>query len=611
MKHRLSLAALVAAFVALAYESALTSGVVIDEFAHLPVGISHLQLGRFLLYRENPPLIRSLFALPAWWLGARVNYASAGTSPRSEGSVAADFFSVNGPQSSQIFLLRARWMIIVLSVGCALTIAEWTGEGYGRSAGIAVAALWLTDPNVVAHSSTATVDIGAALAGLLATYGFWHYLRRPGPARALAVGVGLGLAEASKFSLLVLYPAWMVLAILARRLPDGERGGSARPSWRQLGMIAALSVATLNLVYLGEGTFRPLGSYLFKSDLLAGARLDDQYAQQTRNRFRGTPLASLPVPLPANYVAGLDSQKWDEQTRLLALEGGQPRRGGRWYSPLRTLAYKLPPGTLAILAASAAWWIWRWRRLGLREASALIPAAAILGLLCTQTGLNWPLRYALPALPFLLVAAGGVIRAAWESRAGRLAVVACMVWNAVELAVVRPSYHSYGNPLVGGSAGAQRTFIGSNFDWGQDLVRLKRWCDRHPEAQPLAVMHNGPQSPRDVGIVTRPLPQAFLRPGTAESLPQEPFYWAISSSHLNGLFGYASFGRDGPYRVKITSLLLRPENAGYRVSQSIFIFRIDPPGTPAGRAGGGIAFEDLVPCLKLSDERSEQAVNTP
>ena len=610
MRHNLILAALVAAFVALAYESALTSGVVIDEYQHLPAGISHWQLGRFLLYRESPPLIRGLFALPAWWLGARVDYTHSGTMFRSEPPVAAGFLSANGAESSQNFFLRARWMVIMLAVGCALAIAQWAGEGYGRPAGIAAAALWLTDPNVLAHSSTATIDIGAALAGLLATYGFWHYLRRPGPARAIAVGVGLGLAEVSKFSLLALYPAWMAMAILARRLPHGERGGAARPSWRQLGMIAALSVATINLVYLGEGTFRPLGSYPFKSYALSGERIEDPYGPD-RNRFRGTPLARLPVPLPVNYVAGFDSQKWDEERGLLYLEGGQVRRRGRWYSPLRTLAYKLPPGTLAILAAAAAWGIARWRRLGLREAAALIPAAAILGLLCTQTGLNWPLRYAQPALPFLLVAAGGVMRAAWESRAGRFAVLACVVWNAVELAQVRPSYHSYGNPLVGGPAGAQRTFIGSNFDWGQDLLRLKRWCGCHPEAQPLAVMHYGYRFPHQAGIVTRPLPRAFLRSGTAESLPQEPFYWAISSSFLNGLFGHVFLGEDEPYLVRINSPLLRPENAIDRVGQSIFIFRIDPPGKPAGRAGGGIAFEDLVPCLKLSDERSGVAVPTP
>ena len=51
----------------------------IDEYAHVPAGISHLELGRVTIYEENPPLIRTLAALPAWLAGARVDYESRST----------------------------------------------------------------------------------------------------------------------------------------------------------------------------------------------------------------------------------------------------------------------------------------------------------------------------------------------------------------------------------------------------------------------------------------------------------------------------------------------------------------------------------------------------
>jgi hypothetical protein len=36
----------------------------IDEVGHLPAGLSHWQLGRFEMYRVNPPLVRMVATLP-------------------------------------------------------------------------------------------------------------------------------------------------------------------------------------------------------------------------------------------------------------------------------------------------------------------------------------------------------------------------------------------------------------------------------------------------------------------------------------------------------------------------------------------------------------------
>ena len=47
-------------FTSLAVNYAATMPVLVDEYAHVPAGVSYLELGRFLLYRENPPLVRCL-----------------------------------------------------------------------------------------------------------------------------------------------------------------------------------------------------------------------------------------------------------------------------------------------------------------------------------------------------------------------------------------------------------------------------------------------------------------------------------------------------------------------------------------------------------------------
>jgi hypothetical protein len=75
---------LVACFVALSVECIRTSPPLVDEYAHIPAGIHHWLVGRYYLYRENPPVVRSLAALPGLLSGAAVDYKRAGEGYRSE-----------------------------------------------------------------------------------------------------------------------------------------------------------------------------------------------------------------------------------------------------------------------------------------------------------------------------------------------------------------------------------------------------------------------------------------------------------------------------------------------------------------------------------------------
>ena len=127
--------------------------------------------------------------------------------------------------------------------------------------------------------------------------------------------------------------------------------------------------------------------------------------------------------------------------------------------------------------------------------------------------------------------------------------------------------------------GAQRVFLGSNFDWGQDLLRLKQWSDEHVAAHPVALSYYGFTDPESIGLDVRRLPTCFDRSEDASGaesggIDQEPFYWAISSNVLNGLPGSVMLA-DGPKRLGLVrSPFLTPKNAVARVGHTIFVFRI-------------------------------------
>ena len=458
--------------------------------------------------------------------------------------------------------------------------------------------MWLLDPNVVANSSVATTDVGSAAVALYATYAFRQSLLLSGRRVAVASGVGLGLALSSKFSLLALPAAWFVLATAARLV--GVQPEAARSRAFRLGLIGAVGALTLCAAYGFEGVMRPLGSFSFRSRMMTGLAFANPDSPPLGNRFRPSVLGALPVPLPENYVLGLDSQKSEEEIGLLRLDGVKLVRGGRWHSPFRSLALKTPPGTLILLALTPIIWLARRPRPRVDDLAVIVTPLILLGALCTQTGLNWPYRYALPALPFLYIAAGGGAQALWRGRIGKAVVVACLAWNAAELIIARPSPLAYGNGMAGGPAGADKYFNGSNYDWGQDLYRLKQWADSHPEATPLATSYYGVLDPAQAGLATIGLPRGFVEgePTIEPAGGNGGFFWAISANVLNGMPCWNDLdGRPGLFGA-VHAPGLRKEDAMARVGFSIYIFHVVPDGRREAPGHPTIPAIALVGCLR-------------
>lgn len=597
------------AFELLAATAITTNSVVIDEFAHLPAGVAYWQRGMFSMYDENPPLARYLVAIPATLFGARMDYAKAGIERRWEWDVALDFRMANRAHYLSMFAW-GRFVVVGLAVTCGMLIFRWAGRQYGTAAALICATLWFADPNVLAHSTIATTDIAATAFGLLATYWYWGFLRHPSGSSACLAGLGLGLAVGTKFTMLLLIPAWAAMAFITAWSHQDYRAGSRWQTVARAVTIPAVALLTLNLLYGFRGTLTPLKSLTFTSPLLSGSPAISS-GDFVGNRFQGTLLGNLLVPLPVDFLIGFDSQLDDHQVgRFANISGGHLVAGGFWYSPLQALFFKLPGGSFLLLIVAIGYWIGDLRRTRANEGLVWIPPLTLIVFLCTQAGgLNFAYRYTLPALPFILIAAGKLVEGVWKHRLGRVFVAICLLWNGVAVLTIHPSYLSFGNELAGGPAGAQRMFLGSNFDWGQDLFRLKRWADAHPRLRPLAVAYYGPIVPTEIGLETCPLPDSlFQNPNeVSEEGPREGFYLAISSNGLHGLPCHIVGDLDS-YKVGIIrSKLLRPENAVARVGHSIYVFRVEPRSeSPEDHR---LTVDKLVACIK--EIRPEDFTDTP
>jgi 4-amino-4-deoxy-L-arabinose transferase-like glycosyltransferase len=501
---------LLAAFALLAAHGLLWDTPTVDEFAHLPAGCYYWQTGDFELFALNPPLVKLLSALPLLALhptldtGARIR--NTGWYPWAFGT---DFMERNRAAYDRIFLW-GRLPVVLLGLLAGLLVHRWARELYGEEAGLLALALFAFCPSLVAHAHLATVDLGATVFLLLALYLFQRFVRRPGTGALLACGVALGLAQLAKFTALLLYPTFLLLAVVALAL--GERfpplpatGRRARLLW-SLGSVLAiflLSVAVIDAGYLFQGVGRTVAGYRFESRLLgrAAALLPPR----------------LPLPLPRPYLEGLDGLQLvnDLGEYPNYLFGRWSRDGWAGYY-LVALLYKSP---LPLLAAFALAPFARFR--GARGQYFLwLPALVLLAAFSLLSRVEYGIRYVLPVLPLGMVYAGRLAPWARErGRAARTALLALLLLYPLSALLATPDTISYFNLLAAGEG--DRILLDSNLDWGQGLKRVRAYMAR-AGLERIDLAYFGHVDPAIYGIRWQ-----FPEPGRAGPV-------AVSANFLHG-----------------------------------------------------------------------------
>lgn len=473
-----------------------------DEVGSLAAGMNHWHEGRFDLYRVNPPLVRMVATLPLVLLGLDVENSRAASSDlgRREYAIGARFIRTHGPRAATYFVI-ARLVCIPFSLVGAIVCYFWARQLYGQASAYVASALWCFSPNVLGHGQLFTTDMPATAMGVAAAYTFWRWCARPTWNRAVLAGVVLGVALLTKTTWIILtalLPLIWLMTMWLKRRRDHDTG-DWRDAVKLLGILV-IALYVLNLGYGFEGSFKRLEQYTFISTPLAGdeARVAGGHGG---NRFAETWIGNLPMPVPWNYLRGLDLQKWELEREHWSYLAGTWRHEGWWYYYLYGLAVKVPAGTwlLVLVATVARLRLPRFANAHFQELFLLAPATLVVLLASYETNQNHHVRYVFPVLPFGFI---------WASQAARYrtpiakgvttvaiaASIACSLWTY-------PHALSYFNALSGGPLAGHRHLVSSNIDWGQDLLYLKRWLDKHPQAASARIaVHGGIVDPKDLGI---------------------------------------------------------------------------------------------------------------
>lgn len=568
--------------------SAARQAPTVDEPMHIAAGVRIYRDGLFDLDRGNPPLVKLLSAWPVVLAGADVDWGSA---PNSF-AVANDFLRVNGPRSFELTTC-ARWGLIPVCLAAGWVSYLWASELFGMWGGVLTLALWTWCPFVLANGELATGDMTATAAAVTACYTFRRWLWQPSLTWCLAAGVSLGLAASAKYACVVLFPLFVGVWIV-RELPRLVRPRRwPLRSALQFGVVLLLAVDVINCGYLGSGTLTPLKEYHIGRRLMT--RLAGPPSAPGAPGLR-TWLGALPVPLPWDYVKGVD------EVHAVLTRGHSIYYRGEWLPQapwtyyLYGLGVKLPLGTLLVLTAAAAGVLLQGRRAmaGLHEEAYLLACGvSLFTFIATVTSIKY-LRYMLPVTPLLLIWCGrAALLTGGSGRVLRGLAAAGAAGAAAATIGVYPHCGSYFNWLGGGTMRGYRQFIESSYDWGQDLLYLRRWLDRHPEAQGLTLAYFGRIDPRQCGIEFD-LPPRQAGPGSGlrpyEDGGPQPGWHAVSVSLQQGFTWHDVPDGAGGYEV-----VRRGELAYFqkftpvaRAGYSILIFHITPDDAERVRAELGL-----------------------
>lgn len=476
--------------------SAWAHSPLVDEPAHLAAGVSHWKKFSFDLYRVNPPLVRMFAALPVLLVPHNEDWSSYSDDlyRRSEFQVGTDFIKANA-EHYRLLLFYARCCCILLSVLGGYMCYRFAQELFDGYAGIISLLLWCSSPIILAFGYTVMPDVGSAALGITACYFFYMWLKEPTWHKSLLAAFFLGIAELSKFTLLVFYlifpTIWVIRFFTTRaKVPIDI----IRAQVKQLLAILCISIVAINFFYGFEGTFISLKEYEFVSRTFCGKTKWNHETgfTPTGNRFRETLLAPVPVPLPTNYVLGIDVQKKDFEIGRDSYFWGKWSQEG-WYTYyLLGLIIKEPLSFWILCAISFFLFmgVKAYRADTCSEAILMIPVFAILLLISSQAKLNHHLRYAIPILPFLFVFVGrlGKIDNVKQFFTFILSIF-FVSWCILSSLWFYPHSQTYFNILIGQPNNAPTYLLGSNIDWGQSLFYLEKWCKEHPEIKEIKVAY--------------------------------------------------------------------------------------------------------------------------
>ncbi|HTW49769.1 MAG TPA: glycosyltransferase family 39 protein [Acidobacteriaceae bacterium] len=455
--------------------SAQRNSITWDEGHHLYSGYLSWKTRDFGINPEVPPYAKMIAAAPLLLMHLTV--------PPLQGRLFKDEAFFGGRDfmfgnDTDAMLLRARLAASIFSFALALLVFFAAQRMFSTEAAFLALALFVFDPNFLAHGALVTTDVASACSIFATVYAFYRWRMEPSRKRLVLVGLCAGLALVTKFTGILVAPILLLLAGFELAFP------------------AFLSPYRDLIVDRRAVLFRRFALGLPIAGLIAWTMVWAMYGFRFAARPRGLVLhpafadyvrqLSSPASIriltwldhhyffPKSWLYGLADTKITADTYTSYFWGHVYPHGHLLYFPA-CFAIK---STLPFLLLFALAWILiaiRWFN-ARREILYLVLPAAVYFLVAMTSNMNIGARHLLPIYPFFYVlGAGAAAKLLLIDRRWLIAVIALVAWQAADAITIYPAYMAFGNGLWGGPSKVHLYLSDANVDWGQQLNDVRAY----------------------------------------------------------------------------------------------------------------------------------------
>lgn len=582
------------------FNAAAGDSAIFDETAHIVAGYTYVRHLDYRFNPEHPPLVKMLAGLPLLFQDLNFDTAKGYWQGLNEQWWAGNEFLYKQGNNADQIIFWSRVGPILLSLITIIFVYIFAKEIVGRWWALLPAFLFALSPIVLAHGHYVTTDIAATLGVLLTLYSFLKLLDQETRKNLWITGLAFGFAQAVKFSSVLLIPTLFLIALLYP-LRFWSKIFRNLKLWF-LVMVIGYLVIVYPLYLLTTWNYP-----LEKQAADTGAILQN---------FGFPPLANLNIGMAKNrvlrpfaqYLFGVLMVTQRSAGGNNAYFLGELSSQGWWYYFPLIYLMKEPLPTLLLLSTGLILALGRifkslvsrqikqkfidyWHT-NFQEISMLV-FILVYWTSSIASPLNIGVRHILPTAPFFYILTASslkkwfavelpsILLTFWEKLAAAahnlfnfwvkvFIASTILIWLLLETSLTFPYFLSYFNNLFGWRSNGFYYATDSNFDWGQDLKRLKSWTEQNLESgEKIAVDYFGGGDPSYY------LSEQFIPWWSAKGNPKdEGIEWlAISANTIQGALANPT---EGFYKNPADEYRWLENPYGFidRAGTSIFIYKL-------------------------------------
>ena len=472
----------------LTFATMLGDSLTMDEKSHLPAGYSYVTQADMRINPEHPPLVKDLAGIPLLFIpNLNFPYNSQWWNDSKNVNAQWDFgyeflFKSGNPADLMIFWGRIPMILLLMVLG--FYIFKWTRQLAGNLAALLALFLFSFSPTFIAHGHLVTTDVAAALAITFGTYYFIRALKSPTKKNIIISGIALGIAELLKFSAILLFPFFILLAGLWWLIKEIKFWNA----FKMLFWIFLICFLVIGPVYLFHTwNYPPQRQTSDTKTILASHGLKPAVAivvwASDKPVLRAYAQYFLGVLMVGQRVTGGNTTYF---------MGEINRTGWRTYFPIMYLIKETI--TLHILTLIALFYaVVKLKKPSLAKFSQIaefikkyFPQTAMLVFIAVYWftsiagNLNIGIRHLLPIFPFMMILTAIGVNAFIDRDKIKIGIIAVLCFfQIISVALAYPHYLSYYSEAVGGAKNGYLWAVDSSLDWGQDLKRLKTWTQKN------------------------------------------------------------------------------------------------------------------------------------